>query len=170
MKIIHCLIPTLLCLSLASFVFAEETQATAQPSESETVAQPMAQPAAPPAGRLIIQVSGIKKHKGELRCRIYDNEANFPSKDEEKIFRLIKVPVEGDTATILVDQVPLGQYAVILHHDLNTDGKMNRHWYGPPKEPVGCSNDAKGSFGPPKWKDAVFELNTNELPVPINMN
>ncbi|RQV93387.1 DUF2141 domain-containing protein, partial [bacterium] len=50
------------------------------------------------------------------------------------------------------------------------DGKMNRHWYGPPKEPVGCSNDAKGSFGPPKWKDAVIELNTNELPVPINMN
>lgn len=132
-------------------------------------AQPLGQPA-PPVGRLIIKVSGIKKHKGELRCRIYDNEANFPSKEAEKMFRLITVPVAGDTATILVDQVPLGQYAVILHQDLNSDGKMNRHWYGPPKEPVGCSNDATGSFGPPKWKDAVFELNTNELPVPINMN
>jgi uncharacterized protein (DUF2141 family) len=123
--------------------------------------------AAPPAGTITLQISGIEKLKGELRCRLYNIEENFPSKEEEKMFRLIKLPVESGTASVSIDKLPFGKYAVIVHQDLNANGKMDCHWYGPPAEPVACSNGATGSFGPPKWSDAVFEFNRPELIIPI---
>jgi uncharacterized protein (DUF2141 family) len=35
---------------------------------------------------------------------------------------------------------------------------MDRSFVGKPKEPFGFSNGATGNFGPPKWRDARFEL------------
>jgi uncharacterized protein (DUF2141 family) len=123
--------------------------------------------AAPPAGTITLQISGIEKIKGELRCRLYNSEENFPSKDEARMFRFMVVPVAAETAVVTFEKLPFGKYAVVVHQDLNADGKMNRHWYGPPAEPVACSNGATGSFGPPKWSDAVFDFNGPELIVPI---
>ena len=168
MTIIRMLVLTLVCTVLLPYAMADETQTTDEPVKTEAIEQSMGQ-AAPPVGKLIIEISGIKKIKGELRCRIYNSEENFPSKKEEEMFRLINVPVEAETATITVDNIPLGSYGIIIHHDRNSDGKMNKTWYRKPKEPVGCSRDARGSFGPPKWKDAFVELNQHELIVPISL-
>jgi uncharacterized protein (DUF2141 family) len=35
---------------------------------------------------------------------------------------------------------------------------MDTNFVGLPKEGYGASNDAKGTFGPPKFKDAKVEL------------
>ena len=35
---------------------------------------------------------------------------------------------------------------------------MDTNFLGIPKEPIGISNNAKGFMGPPKYKDAKFEL------------
>ena len=43
-----------------------------------------------------------------------------------------------------------------MSHDENSNGKLDRNFVGMPKEGVGASNDAKGSFGPPKFADARF--------------
>jgi uncharacterized protein (DUF2141 family) len=123
--------------------------------------------AAPPAGTITLQISGIEKIKGELRCRLYNNEANFPSKDETEIYRFLIVPVTAETAVVSFEKLPFGQYGVVVHHDWNNNGKVDKTWYRAPKEPVACSNGATGSFGPPKWMDAVVDLNQNELILPI---
>lgn len=34
---------------------------------------------------------------------------------------------------------------------------------GIPKEDYGCSNEASGFMGPPKWNDAKFELKENKV-------
>ncbi len=169
MSVIRNLILILVCITLLPLAMAEETKTAAEPSNTESVAQPMGQPA-PPVGKLIIEVTNIKKQKGDLLCRIYNSKETFPSKKVDKMFRLITTPVNGETATITVDQLPLGEYGIVIHHDRNSDGKMNKTWYRAPKEPVGCSRGAKGNFGPPKWNDAVIELNQHELTISINMN
>ena len=52
-------------------------------------------------------------------------------------------------------------------HDVNDNQKLDTNWIGIPKEPVAISNNARGRLGPPKWKDAMFELReaTQELTV-----
>ena len=46
-------------------------------------------------------------------------------------------------------------------YDKNGNGKLDTNFLGIPKEPTAMSNNAKGSFGPPKFKDAKFTLTAN---------
>jgi uncharacterized protein (DUF2141 family) len=41
---------------------------------------------------------------------------------------------------------------------------------GMPKEGVGASNDAKGSFGPPKFADARFSYNGGSQELTIHLH
>jgi uncharacterized protein (DUF2141 family) len=43
--------------------------------------------------------------------------------------------------------------AISAFQDENSNGKLDRNFMGMPKEGVGASIDAKGSFGPPKFAD-----------------
>jgi uncharacterized protein (DUF2141 family) len=66
--------------------------------------------------------------------------------------------VKPREAVVTFDRLPAGEYAVAAYQDINGNGKLDRNFIGIPKEPVGVSNRAKGRFGPPKWRDAKFQL------------
>ena len=68
------------------------------------------------------------------------------------------VDIEDQSCTVTFKDVPAGTYAVSYIHDENGNGKMDTNFMGIPKEGYGCSNNAKGFMGPPKWEDAKFEL------------
>ena len=59
------------------------------------------------------------------------------------------------------EDIPEGTYAVSIFHDENDNGKMDTNFLGIPSEDYGCSNDASGFLGPPKWEDAKFQLKEN---------
>jgi uncharacterized protein (DUF2141 family) len=40
---------------------------------------------------------------------------------------------------------------------------MDTNFLGIPKEDYGCSNNARGFMGPPKWKDAKFQINNKSI-------
>ena len=61
------------------------------------------------------------------------------------------------------------EYAVHVFHDLDSNGKMKTNFIGIPREPTGVSNEAKGKFGPPKFKDAKFAVTGEPVDVPIRM-
>ena len=156
---------------LAAAQPSEQISDTSQPAIKEPAPQPIEiapEPPAPPEGTLTLQVDGIRKLKGNLRVRIYNSEESFPSKDEAMMFLLREVPVNAETATIVLDKLPYGRYGVVVHHDWDADGKVDKTWYHAPKEPIACSNDAKGNFGPPNWEDAVLDLNQPKLDLPIH--
>ncbi|MBT4413204.1 MAG: DUF2141 domain-containing protein, partial [Polaribacter sp.] len=39
---------------------------------------------------------------------------------------------------------------------------MDTNFFRIPKEPLGISNNVKGFMGPPKYKDAKFNLDSNK--------
>jgi uncharacterized protein (DUF2141 family) len=52
-----------------------------------------------------------------------------------------------------------GKYAFKYFHDENNNNKkMDTNVIGIPKEGYGFSNNAKGRFGPPDFKDTIFEI------------
>ena len=116
-------------------------------------------------GTLEVAVSGLDSDKGVLRFALFDSEQDF-----------MKQPVRADLVEVadgqgvwVVEDLPFGTYAVLVHHDLDANGKMERHWYGKPKEPTGASNDAPSRFGPPKFRDARFEFESERLTLPITV-
>ena len=45
----------------------------------------------------------------------------------------------------------------------NENKKIDTNFLGIPKEPYGFSNQKKGRFGPPKFKEVVFKLNKSDI-------
>ncbi len=116
-------------------------------------------------GTLKVHVRGLSSSDGNLRFALFDSEKNFLKSP----LRAEIVEIEGQESTWIVEELPYGTYAVLVHHDLNANGTMERHWFGKPKEPTGASNDAPAEFGPPKYKNAKFQFDTPALTLTITV-
>ena len=114
------------------------------------------------ADTLIVEVNNIKK-AGEIHVAVYDNAEAFEADRGEKggaapgIVDGTIVMVEAGTSTFEYE-LPAGQYAVGIFHDLNLNNKMDNNFLGLPKEQYGFSNNARALFGPPSFEEAAFEL------------
>ncbi|MDJ0700361.1 MAG: DUF2141 domain-containing protein [Woeseiaceae bacterium] len=113
---------------------------------------------------VIVEVSGIDKETGKLFLNVFESKKAWLKKP----MLSDSVVVDGDSATFEVQLSP-GQYAFHVFHDVDDDGKMKSNFIGIPKEPTAVSNDAKGRFGPPKFKDAAVTIGDEAVTVPMNL-
>lgn len=56
--------------------------------------------------------------------------------------------------TILTFDVPPAEYAVAVHHDANSNGKLDANFLGIPKEGYGMSNDPRPRFRAPRFSES----------------
>lgn len=68
-----------------------------------------------------------------------------------------------------MENLPYGDYAVSVYHDENLNGDMDSGFMGIPKEPYGFSNNAKSSFGPPKWRDVKFSIKSPSVEIAVKV-
>lgn len=107
---------------------------------------------------LTVNIEGLKNNKGSLLVAIYDSSDKFLKKQYKGTVASIK----DKKAVIIFKDVPKGEYAVSFVHDENENKKMDTNFFGIPTEDYGCSNNAKGFMGPPKYEDAKFMLTENK--------
>ena len=117
------------------------------------------------SGTLIVRVEGLQSSEGKLRFVMFDSKENFL----ENAFRAEVIEIEDRQGTWIVEDLPFGAYAVLVHHDVDGSGAMERHWYGKPKEPTGTSHDAPSRFGPPKFKKARFAFDSPSQTIVITV-
>ena len=104
--------------------------------------------------KLTVNVSGVDSDKGQLVVSVWPGEQSW--KDKEPLCRDAVELVDGGGVWAR-ENLPEGDYAVTVYHDKNSNKKMDRHWYGPPKEKGAASNDAKAqTFGPPTMTRVPF--------------
>lgn len=101
-----------------------------------------------------VRVTNLNSNDGKVFVALYDSEGSFLNKG----IKSIKTSVDDKTCKVVFENIPDGIYAVSLFHDENNNGKMDTGAFGIPKEDYGCSNNAKGFMGPPKWEDAKFQI------------
>lgn len=116
---------------------------------------------------LTIQVTGYKSQKGQIGLALYNNENQFTD-NPWKHFIQAKSSGSSDTVTIVVKDLPKGDYAISFLDDENSNEKMDFTFWGYPEEGYGFSNNVKPSLlGPPKYKDCTFTVNKNTV---VNLN
>ncbi|MFD0835469.1 DUF2141 domain-containing protein [Mariniflexile aquimaris] len=106
-----------------------------------------------------VTVSNLKSNKGKVFFALYNEESHFLKKE----LRGEISAIENNTCTITFKDVKNGIYAISLFHDENDNNIMDTNFLGIPKEPYGCSNNARGFMGPPKWADAKFQINNKSI-------
>lgn len=103
---------------------------------------------------IVVNVTNVSSNEGKIIIGLYDNEADFLKKS----FEGKRTEIKDNSCTVTFANIPEGTYAISLFHDENGNGKIDTNFMHIPKEDYGCSNNARGFMGPPKWKDAKFEL------------
>ena len=106
---------------------------------------------------LTVNISGLDSNKGTLIVGIYTNENDFLKNQ----FKSDVIKIKNNEAFVIFKNLAAGEYAVSFIHDENNNKKMDTNFFGIPKEKYGCSNNARGFMGPPKYVDAKFRLTEN---------
>jgi uncharacterized protein (DUF2141 family) len=126
-------------------------------------------PAAALGADLRVTVEGMRASTGTVLIGLYDGRTSFDraialSSKEGFLNDLERFAGAGlragreRSASFVFADLPRGDYAVILFHDENGNGKLDMNFWGVPTEPYGFSNDAQGFLGPPAIKDAMLSI------------
>jgi len=110
--------------------------------------------------QLTVKISNIKKVKGEIIVGVFSSESTFLK--EGKALKNYSIKVNKDTAILTITDLPKGEYAISMYHDVNSDNKMNTNLIGIPKEAYGFSNNVKPVMSAPKYKDCKFNFSENK--------
>ncbi|NQT62430.1 MAG: DUF2141 domain-containing protein [Candidatus Marinimicrobia bacterium] len=95
---------------------------------------------------------------GSVNIGLYEKKG-FPKMGQAIVSE--NVPVRDIKATHKFENIPVGKYAIAVFQDVNGDDKLNRTIYGQPTEPYAFSNNVFGRFGPPKFAEVSFSVESD---------
>ena len=102
---------------------------------------------------LHIHIDGLASSSGSVRIAVFDSEETYLGDARYAVIQ----PIVNRASSWAVS-LPPGDYAVVVHHDVDGDGEVARGLFNLPTEPVGFSNGARVRFGPPSWRRARVGL------------
>lgn len=118
--------------------------------------------------RLTLNVEGTLSEDGKLRAALFDSPDGFPDSLQNGQ-QVVSGKVNGDTSQLIFDAVPFGEYAIVVFHDENNNGLLDKNSKGIPLEPIGVSNNTKMKLGPPKFDRCTFEISTIDHLVEVSL-
>jgi outer membrane protein len=94
---------------------------------------------------------------GQVRMVLFDSAVTFGRFSDPA---RVEVFPAGER-DLLMEGVPAGEYALVVHHDRNSDGEFDKNFIGIPTEPLAISRGYRPK-GPPVWARASFPVTAGE--------
>ena len=115
---------------------------------------------------LRMEIKGVTSAEGKVSAALYTDQKSFLKFD--KVFKAVSSKAVKGITTLIVEDIPDGDYAVAVFHDKNGNGKLDTNFLGIPKEPVAFSNAKMKTFGPPKFSECAFKIKKDtEITIPF---
>lgn len=119
-------------------------------------------------GTLTLEIVALRNQAGLINVAVFNSPDGFPGNPDKAVrsgsFAITALPLR-----IQFTKLPIGSYAVSLHHDENMDAKLNCNALGIPKEGIGFSGNPKIWTGAPSFQRSVFEFGPANTLVSITM-
>ncbi|MFM7053205.1 MAG: DUF2141 domain-containing protein [Bacteroidota bacterium] len=109
-----------------------------------------------------VVVNGIKPTTGNVGLLLFKSKDGFPGEQNKSVMQA-KVMVKTSSVEHLFSGLSPGRYAVSIVHDANNNGKLDTNFMGIPKEGYGVSNNAINYFGPPRFEESSFIVNSGRV-------
>lgn len=106
------------------------------------------------AADLTVQIADVKSSEGFLSIAVYNSADTFLKKP----LTGVRTQAAKDGKSVVVKDLPSGEYALVVYHDVNQNGKMDKNVMGIPTEDYAFSNNAMGTMGPPSFEAAKFQV------------
>ena len=107
---------------------------------------------------LEVEVEGLRSSVGRVALALFASAESFAG--DGAPLRREWLLVDDGGCLWRLDGLAPGDYAVKVYHDVDDSRALEVNFLGVPTEPYGFSNGARGSFGPPSWRQARFRLVT----------
>ena len=117
------------------------------------------------AADLTVEIKGLGSANGKVLIALYDKADGWMKRG----LKTGGTVAQKEGVTYEFKDLPMGEYAISIHHDENGNGKFDTNPVGMPIEPYGFSNDAMGNFGPPTFEQAKFKLDADKKTITLNL-
>ena len=105
------------------------------------------------ASQLLVRIHNPPA-SGTVAFMLFDSANAFGDLRDPII--LVRYSLDGRDQ-FAIEDVPPGEYALLVYHDENNNNRIDKNFIGIPKEPVGFSNGYQPK-GPPSYQRAAFTL------------
>lgn len=121
-------------------------------------------------GKLTVQVETPANESGDLHVLLFNRfDYNYLPKDAA--FIKVEKPGNQGDQIITYSSIPYGDYIVLTYLDQNGNGKLDRNFFGNPKEPWGISSGNGETVNSSTYTHAaVFNFNQNDQLVNVAIN
>ena len=102
-----------------------------------------------------MSVDGLRDHKGSLLYCLTQRTDDYMRCDKDP--GAVHGSVAASSARIEFEHVLPGEWSLLLVHDSNGNGKLDKR-FGIPREGFGFSNNPSVRFGAPSAGDVRFEV------------
>ncbi len=106
-------------------------------------------------GVLVVNLSNVDTPSGRVRVGLY-NRDNFLTKNYI-IARSVGINSLGNVSVTFND-LPYGEYAVAVYHDINDNKSLDKTAIGIPNEPYAFSNNYKVYMRPPSYDEVKINF------------
>ena len=125
-------------------------------------------PGSPPTANVSVEILNVKEMAGSVRIGLFKGEADFLKSDKE-VVRLATLVENTGSVTTEIPNLPPGEYALAIYHDVNDNQKLDTNLFGIPTEPYGFSNNARSKWGPPKYEIARFVMDGTDKKLSVEL-
>ncbi len=106
------------------------------------------------AADLKLEIADVKSNEGHLLIALYDSAESFLKKPA----KALRVAAQANTNSVQFTDLPVGDYAVVVFHDANNNGKLDRNPVGMPIEDYAFGNNAVGNMAAPTFLESKISV------------
>ena len=124
-----------------------------------------------PAGDSVdvhVKVEGFRNDNGRCRLLLFQSPNGFPDSPDEAV-AMHSGTIHERKASFTFKVKP-GRYAAAILHDENENRKMDKTWYGKPREGFGASNNPRMGLGPPGFGESAVLLDEKHTHLTVTVN
>jgi uncharacterized protein (DUF2141 family) len=120
----------------------------------------------PTEGTLTINTASFNNDKGKAVLFLFRKNDGIPNSP----FKTLSADIKDNKANFQFQNLPYGEYAIILLHDENNNGKID-HSFGLPSEQLGYTNNWELGFftGMPTFSKLKFQFSATAQTQSINI-
>ena len=115
---------------------------------------------------VIVHVTGAHPASGTAEISLFNSAEGFMK--EPFLQRAVAVPEDGNP-TVEFAGVPAGEYAIVVVHDENDNGKLDSGFLGFGGESYAWFRSAHPLFGWPDFDDVKFEV-TEDMEIEVSLD
>lgn len=118
------------------------------------------------AGDLTVKLHGIRAQTGLVKLALVDSQEAWDGKAAP--VQADGAPAQGEEARFTFKDLKPGNYAVMITHDENGNGKLDTNVVGMPLEGYGFSNNPQ-VMRKPTWAEARFQVTATGAAIDVDL-